>query len=97
MRRLTARAESLLARVETFAERHERALSMLATLWLAITTADYAGFITLPQLPFLAERTWLIVGIVVSGAWWGYIRPALLRRREARLAGASDPECVPTR
>ncbi|HUQ14055.1 MAG TPA: hypothetical protein VM055_07245 [Novosphingobium sp.] len=90
-----SRAGALLARAEAFAERHERTLSILATLWLAVTTADYAGFITLPRLPFLAERTWLILGIVVSGAWWGYIRPALERRRKRRLADAATAEPTP--
>lgn len=76
-----------LDRTEDFAARHATAIAILAALWFWLGVAITARFIRLPQIdwPF-AEPTIFWSGVVVNASWWGFLRPSLERRRQARQA-----------
>lgn len=75
---------SLLARLERQAERHQKTLSLLAALWFVASTAEAAGFIDLPELPWFGGWFWLVIAAIWNALWWGFARPHLERRRLAR-------------
>ena len=82
---------ALLARAETFADRHEKALSVVALIALALSTANTAHFIDLPDPPYFGDSFWIFAGGAWNAVWWGFLRPALMRRREERRSTPDQP------
>lgn len=64
------------------------AISVLAGVWFWLGIAIYAGFIRLPDWLGLPERALFWAGVTVNAVWWGFLRPAIERRR-ARKAAAN--------
>jgi hypothetical protein len=76
-------------RIEALLEPHAKAISILAAIWFWLSIAIYAGFVRLPQLPWLSDRALFWAGLAFNAAWWGFLRPAMEQRRKAR--GAAEP------
>jgi len=78
------RVAETIARVST---RHERALSVLGILSMALSSAVYARFITLPEIELFDERTMIWLTAIYNVAWWAILRPRVEQRKAAlRLA-----------
>ena len=91
---MKARVGALVDRAQGLAARHDRALSVLSTAWLMAVGFSYAGFADLPEIALLHGTPAMIASTVWNGAWWGFIHPALMRRKAAREAGQATVETV---
>ncbi|EDL48394.1 hypothetical protein [Erythrobacter sp. SD-21] len=60
--------------------RHQRVLGVAGLVWLALSSAVYARFISLPDIPFLTDEIALYASAAYNAIWWGFLKPALLRR-----------------
>lgn len=76
-------------RIEARLAPHARTISIVAGLWFWLGIAFYAGFIRLPDWPWLPERAIFWAGIAFNAVWWGFARPAIERRREERGGAAA--------
>lgn len=78
-------------------DRHRRFLSVIGAIWFVVGCAIYAKFLTLPAFPFLTDDVVLYSGAVYNAAWWGFARPAIVRREKdlmterASELGLCDP------
>ncbi|WP_284124185.1 hypothetical protein [Parerythrobacter aestuarii] len=73
-----------------FALRHEKLLSALAIGWFVLTCAAYARFIPVPDIPYVTDRnSWMLSG-PWNAIWWGFLRPAILRRKDALSPADSE-------
>ena len=78
--------------------RHERLFGIAGMVWLAVSCANYARFIDLPDIPFVTDEMALYFSAAYNAAWWGFVRPAFERRKsvvrnesnEANLGVAKD-------
>ena len=76
-------------RIEARLAPHARAISIAAAIWFWLGIAIYARFIRLPELPWLPEAAIFWAGVAINAIWWGFLHPAIRRRRAAReRAGA---------
>ncbi len=64
---------------------HERLLSIFGGLWLAVSCAVYARFISLPDIPFLTDQNAIFLAGGFNAVWWGFLRPAIEKRKAERL------------
>ena len=64
-----------------FLIRKERLFGIAGTLWLAASCANYARFIDLPDIPYVTDEMALYVSAAFNAAWWGFVRPAIERRK----------------
>ncbi|RJY08579.1 hypothetical protein [Aurantiacibacter aquimixticola] len=83
----TARETALYARWAPFAEKYGWLIAGLGFVWVWLTIAVYAGWITLPDIPFLTKQVMLIWTIVYNTAWWSYLRPRFERLKTDYNAG----------
>lgn len=80
-----------------FAIRHDQTLSIAAIVWLILSCAVSARFIYFAdwlRIPYITdENAWAFSG-AWNGLWWGFIHPALNKRREAlkQEAGSKESE-----
>ena len=88
------RLGAAIDRAQAFAARHERALGVLSTAWLMAVAFSYAGFVPLPDIALLHGTPALIASSAWNAGWWGFIRPALARRKAASKAGQATVETV---
>lgn len=77
----------IIDRTEAALEPYGRALSVLAVAWFVFGIAVNARFVRLPEWPWLSAQTVLWAGVVFNAVWWGFLRPAIARRRAARAGG----------
>jgi hypothetical protein len=78
---MLARAiDSVQGRLEPYA----RPISILAAIWFWLGIAIYAGFVRLPDWPWLSDKALFWAGAAFNALWWGFLRPAIERRRAAR-------------
>ncbi|GEM_PF-4594846 len=75
----------------SFAMRHEKALAIAGAAWLALSSAVYARFVALPEIPFLTDEWAIWTSAGWNAAWWGFIHPQIDARRK-RLAAEADGE-----
>lgn len=76
----------LLDRVIDFEARHERIISFVLGAWFVASCAVYARFVTLPDIPYIDENPIFFWGSAAFNAvWWGFARPALVKRKAARV------------
>jgi hypothetical protein len=75
----------LLDRIDDFSLRHRRAISAVSVTWFAFTSADYAGFISLPKLALLTGLPGMIASGLWSAIWWGAVCPWAETHREQRM------------
>lgn len=73
-----------------FAVRHERVLAIIGALWFALGCASAAGFVDLPQIPFVTDTFGWLCAAVWNALWWGAAHPALERRRAKDAASPPD-------
>lgn len=73
-------------RIESKLAPHARSVSIVAAVWFWIGVAVQARFVPLPALPRELEAAIFWGGIFVNAAWWGFLRPAIQRRRATRGA-----------
>lgn len=79
---MRASVERGLDRAARFADRHERAITVAGAIWLAVTCASYVFRIPWPEIPFLTDDTaWMVSG-GWNAVWWGFLHPAIEKRRE---------------
>jgi hypothetical protein len=77
---------SLLNRAVAFSARYERPIALIGGVWFAASCAQYAGFVDLPEIPLLTGMTAIYASAAANALWWGYLRPAIERRRQALVA-----------
>ena len=79
-------------RIEALLAPRAKAVSIAAGIWFWLGIAVYARFIRLPQWPWLPEQALFWTGVVFNAGWWGFLRPAIERRRTRRsLAQPAAP------
>ena len=61
--------------------RHERLIGIAGMVWLAVSCASYARFIDLPDIPFVTDEMALYLSAAYNAGWWGFVRPAIDRRK----------------
>ena len=71
-------------RIETLFEPYARAISIVAAIWFWLGVAVQARFVRLPEIAWLSESAVFWAGVAVNAVWWGFLNPALRRRRKAR-------------
>ena len=76
----------IIGNVESRLEPHARAVSVLAAIWFWLGIAIYAGYNRLPDWPWLPDEVLFWSAMVFNAVWWGFLRPAIERRRTARQA-----------
>ena len=77
----------IVDRADGFLARHQTAVTIVAGVWFWLGVAVAARFIDLPDLPWdLPDAVLLWSGIGANVAWWGFLRPAIERRRAARTS-----------
>ena len=67
----------------------ERPLSIIGGVWFVASCAVYARFISLPDLPFLTDQTAVFVSAGYNAIWWGFLRPALEKRKVEQITQTS--------
>lgn len=80
----------LIDRVKLRLAPHSRLISVLAAVWFWIGIAIQARFVPLPDLPRALEAGIFWAGVLVNAVWWGFLHPAIVRRRRAREAAADS-------
>ena len=79
-------------RLASFAMRHEKALAIAGAAWLGLSSAVYARFVTLPEIPFLTDDMALWTSTAWNAGWWGFVHPQIDKRRKALAAAADEKE-----
>lgn len=64
-----------------FTARHTRAIEIVGGTWFVLSCAVYARFIDLPDIPLLTDELALYGSAVANAVWWGFVRPAFLKRQ----------------
>ena len=77
---------AVLDRVVAFSASHERPIALIGGLWFAVSCAQYAGFVDLPEIPLLTGMTAIYASAAANALWWGFLRPAIERRKQALVA-----------
>ena len=68
-----------------FEARYEKIISWVLGAWFVASCAVTARFIRLPDIPGIDEGLIFFWGSAAFNAvWWGFARPAMLRRKAAR-------------
>ena len=78
-------------RIEARLAPHAKAVSIAAAIWFWLGIAIYARFIRLPEWLWLPEQALFWAGVVVNAVWWGFLRPAIERRRTTRALAEAVP------
>jgi hypothetical protein len=69
-----------------FADRHKPVLTAAGIAWFAFGCAVTAGFVALPDWRFMSDEVVLYSGAAYNAIWWGFVRPAIVRRRATLFA-----------
>jgi hypothetical protein len=77
-------------RIEELLEPYARAISIVAAIWFWLGAAVQARFVRLPEIPWLSESAVFWAGVAVNAVWWGFLNPALRRRRKARAGSQRE-------
>ncbi len=70
--------------------RYERFFGILGIIWLAMSSAAYARFLSLPKIPYLTDELALYLSAAYNAGWWGFLRPAIERRKSKLFANPPD-------
>ena len=75
-------------RLASLAVRFEKPLGWFGAVWLGLTGAVYARFITLPLIPYVTDENafWLSGGFNVL--YWSVLYPQIEKRKKALLSEA---------
>jgi hypothetical protein len=66
---------TLLDQFDQYCLRYRRSLSAVSLIWFVLTSANYAGFISLPRIPLLTGLFAMITSGLWNALWWGAIIP----------------------
>ncbi len=69
---------------------HAKAISIAAIVWFWLGVGLNAGFVALPDLPWPIKPALFWGGVVANAVWWGWLRPAIERRRHDRQRAGQD-------
>ena len=86
--------DPLIDRIDDFALRHRRLITIVGALWLIISWASNAHFIALPEIPLLTGITGVFASSGCAALWWAFINPRITKRRLARDADKSGRDHV---
>ena len=75
-----------LDRIDAALASHSRTISILAMAWFWAGCALAAGFVRLPDIPFVSDKVVFWAGVAVNAVWWGFVHPAIEKRRKGREA-----------
>ena len=78
--------DRFIDRVDAFALRYRRPLAILGGIWLVISWASSAGFISLPEIPFLTGKSGVFASSAFAALWWAWLNPRIMKRRAAHDA-----------
>ena len=83
---------AIIERVESRLAPHTRLIAIGAAIWFWLGVAIQARFVRLPDWPWIPPD-WVVLwsGIAANALWWGFLRPALVARRDRRGTTAADP------
>ncbi len=81
---------SVMDKLTAIGARHEKLLSIFGGIWLAVSCAVYARFISLPDIPFLTDQTAIFLAGGYNAIWWGFLRPAVEKRKAERLTNHKE-------
>ena len=73
----------ILDTIAGIADRHSRAIMILAGIWFWAGIAIYAGFIELPYISEAAKMGFFWIGVGANALWWGYFYGEITKRRKA--------------
>lgn len=76
----------VIHRIESLLAPHARLISILGAIWFWLGIAIYARFLRLPDWPWLPDELLFWSGVAFNAVWWGFLRPAIERRRAERTA-----------
>ena len=76
--------DPLIDRIDAFALRYRKPLMIFGGLWLVISWASNAHFISLPEIPLLTGKTGIFASSAFAALWWAFINPRIAKRRAAR-------------
>ena len=77
--------DRIIDAVDSLAERYRRPITIIGAIWLGLSFASWAGFITLPELAILTGKPAVYASCAFNALWWGWMNPRILRRRAVRL------------
>ncbi|BDI60044.1 hypothetical protein [Qipengyuania nanhaisediminis] len=81
---------TLLDRMIAFGERHERLIAGIGWAWLGIASLSWIPQVPIPEVPYITDRnSWVLAGAWNFG-WWGFVHPALGKRRKQLEAEAEQ-------
>lgn len=69
---------------------HAKPISILMMVWFWGGIALQVGFIDWFDLPRAWERAIFWAGVASNAVWWGFLNPAIRRRRKARMASEAE-------
>ncbi len=78
--------DTLIDRVDAFAQRHRRILSIVGAIWFVLGCAAASGMVRLPDIPLLTDRAAFFLSGAYNAIWWGFLYPRAEQRRKERKA-----------
>jgi hypothetical protein len=81
--------DRLVDRVDAIALRYRKVLSILGGIWLVISWASNARFISLPEIPLVTGTSGMVASTIFAALWWSWLNPRVQQRRSAREAQAT--------
>ena len=84
--------DSLIDRVDAFAQRRRRLIAIVGGIWVVISWASNAHLVSLPEIPFLTGTSGVIASSMFMALWWAWLSPRVAKRRSDRDANAAASE-----
>ena len=78
--------DSLIDRIDSVLERIRIPLGIAGAVWFALTCAQHAGFVRLPDFSLLHGTPSLVFSVIYNAVYWGFIWPRVEARRGASQA-----------
>jgi len=71
-------------RLDAAGARYRKPIGILMIGWFAVSCAQYAGFLTLPNFNPFGELAMLVLSAIANALWWGMLAPRLEMHRARR-------------
>ncbi len=82
--------DRFIDRLDGFAIRHRRLVAIVGGIWLVVSWASSAHFISLPEIPLLTGKSGVFASSAFAALWWAWLNPRISKRRAARDAQKTD-------
>ncbi|MBX7481926.1 hypothetical protein [Qipengyuania qiaonensis] len=82
----------MLDRFIELLDRHQRAITICAALWFWASTAVYARFVALPDMPQAVKDGFFWASVAANAGWWGFLRPKIESRRKELAAPENEED-----